>query len=93
MSSPIDYLLGELNDQGQLVGLDKGLKRFFGQLTIEGIASLIKLQRKQKHYSCKYYPPGVTSSLPVNTGHRFPRQSTLKSPGNPQQTEETFIGC
>lgn len=49
MSSPIDYLLGELNDQGQLVGLDKGLKRFFGQLTIEGIASLIKLQRKHRN--------------------------------------------
>lgn len=37
------YLLSELNDQRQLVGLDEGQEVLFGQLSIEGIAAFIKL--------------------------------------------------
>ncbi len=37
------YLLSELDDQRQLVGLDKSQEVFFGQLSIEGIAIFIKL--------------------------------------------------
>lgn len=40
------YLLGELNDQRQLVGLDKRQKVLFGKLSIKGITALIKLWRQ-----------------------------------------------
>lgn len=37
------YLLCELNNQRQLVGLDKSQEVLFGQLSIKGIAPFIKL--------------------------------------------------
>lgn len=40
---PSHYLLSELYDQRQLVGLDESQEFFFGQLSFKGIASLIKL--------------------------------------------------
>lgn len=43
------YLLGELNDQRQLVGLDKGQKIFFGHLPIKGITPFIKLKTKEQN--------------------------------------------
>ena len=45
-SGQADYLLGELDDQRQLVGLDKSQEALFGQFSIKGIASFIKLNRK-----------------------------------------------
>lgn len=39
------YLLSELNDQRQLVGLDKGQKIFFGHLPIKVVASFVKLKK------------------------------------------------
>lgn len=42
------YLLSELNDQRQLVGLDKSQEGFFGQLSIKSIATLIKLEIRWK---------------------------------------------
>lgn len=41
--SPGPYLLCELDDQRQLVGLDESQEVFFGQLSIEGIAPFVKL--------------------------------------------------
>lgn len=38
------YLLSELNDQRQLVGLDKGQEIFFGHLSIELVAAFVKLK-------------------------------------------------
>lgn len=43
------YLLSELNDQRQLVGLDKGQKIFFGHLPIEGITPFIKLKTNEQN--------------------------------------------
>lgn len=44
----VSYLLSELNDQRQLVGLDKHQKIFFGHLSIEVVASFVKLKKKKK---------------------------------------------
>lgn len=37
------YLLSELDDQRQLVGLDKRQQLLFGELPVEGIAALVEL--------------------------------------------------
>lgn len=42
------YLLSKLNDQWQLVGLDKGQKIFFGHLSIKVVASFVKLKKQGK---------------------------------------------
>lgn len=42
-NGPSHYLLSELDDQRQLVGLDESQEFFFGQLSVKGIAPLIKL--------------------------------------------------
>lgn len=43
MTGPANYLLSELDDQRQLVGLDKSQEVLFGQLSIKCIAPFIKL--------------------------------------------------
>lgn len=47
--APNNYLLSELNDQGQLVGLDERQEVFFGELSIKSIASFIKLKMKDRN--------------------------------------------
>jgi len=37
------HLLGELDDQGQLVGLDEGQDGLLGHFPIKGVAALVKL--------------------------------------------------
>lgn len=52
------YLLSELDDQRQLVGLDKSQECFFRQLSIKGIAPFIKLQKKNMGtFGYRYYSP------------------------------------
>lgn len=44
---PTNYLLGELNDKRELVGFDERQETFFfGQVTIKGVTSLIKLKNR-----------------------------------------------
>lgn len=79
-AAPGCYLLSELNDQRQLVGLDKSQDVFFGHLAIKGIAPFIELQKDKKLFI-------LPCSLPVNATHRLAGQ-TLRSPGNPRLTKE-----
>lgn len=41
------YLLGELDDQRQLVGFDKSKEAVFGQLPIKGVSPFVKLWSKR----------------------------------------------
>lgn len=42
------YLLGEFDDQRQLVGFDEGQQVLLGELPIEGVTALVKLSTLQK---------------------------------------------
>ena len=44
-AGPNRYLLGELDDQGQLVGLDEGQDVLLGHLSVKGVAALVELEK------------------------------------------------
>lgn len=62
------HLLRELDDQRQLVGLDERKKVLFGQLSVEGVAPFIKLQRK--HLDRHGLNPPNTRQI-HRTNHKF----------------------
>lgn len=70
-----DDLLGELDDQRQLVGLDESQQLLFGQLSVKGVASLVKLETEDGN-SPKYYP---TTWFPCG----FTGQSVWREPPHP----------
>lgn len=75
------YLLSELDDKRQLVGLDKIQEVLFGHLTIKSVAKFIKLEHKPFGHKYEKHTNKILLSL-VYEHHRIYQCDTAKPEGD-----------